>query len=98
MKITLKSVLHWHKYSWQDESEYQLYPSDMSTCGPEYVPIKEVEVEVEIPADFDPAPQQIAALKQKKQEILAEAHIKAENIEQQIQSLLCIEHKPEVPA
>lgn len=38
---------------------------------------------------------QIESLKNKKQQILAEAHVKAEQIEQQIQSLLAIEYQPE---
>jgi hypothetical protein len=38
---------------------------------------------------------QIESLKKQKQQILAEAHVKAEQIEQQIQSLLAIEYQPE---
>ena len=49
--------------------------------------------EVEIPDDFDPNPAKIATLRAEKQRIQAEAHVKAENIEMQIQELLCIENK-----
>lgn len=94
MKTTIKAFLHWHKYDWEDSPRFQLYPTDMTSCGPEYVPIKEIEVEVEIPDDFDPAPQQIAALRAKKQEIQANAQVQANNIEEQIQRLLAIEFKP----
>jgi len=95
MKTTVKAFLHWEKRDWEENGRYVFYPDDWSVCGPEYVPINEIEIEVDVPDDFDPTPQQIAALKAKKQEILANAHVQAENIEEQIQRLLCIEFKPE---
>lgn len=96
MKVTVKGVLHWHKYTYQEHGDYQIWSNDMSSCGPEYAPIQPVECSFEIPDDFDPVPGQIAALRAKKQEILAETQLKVNNLEEQIQSLLCIEHKPEL--
>ena len=95
MKMKLKAFLIWHKYNWQDKPEYSLNNSDMAICGPDYVAVNEQEFEVDIPDNFVPTPKQIAALKEQKAEILAKAHVQAENIEEQIQRLLCIEHKPE---
>lgn len=96
MKTTVKAYLHWHKYDWQDEATYQLDCADMTKVSPDYVLVREMFIEVEVPDNFDPTPKQIAALREKKQEILAAAHVQAENIEGQIQSLLSIEFKPEV--
>lgn len=95
MKTKLKAFLVWHKYDWQEKPQYQLNASDMSGCGPEWIAVSENEYDVEIPDDFDPAPQQIKILRAAKDEILAKAHVQAENIEEQIQRLLCIEHKPD---
>lgn len=97
MKVTIKGVVHLYKSPYSAEA-YQFHMYDMSDMGPEYVPVMPHEFEVEIPDDFDPRPQQIAALKAKKQEVLAEAQAKATDIEGQIQRLLAIEHKPEQPA
>lgn len=55
-----------------------------------------VERDVDVPDDFDPVPAQVGALRAKKQEILAEASVKAANIDEQISRLTCIEHKPGV--
>jgi hypothetical protein len=98
MKVTIKAFVHHRQYAWSKEVAYTIDVCDMSKVDASYSVIRQQEFEVEIPDDFDPTPSKIAALKAKKQEILAEAHVKAENIEEQIQRLLCIEHKPEVEA
>ena len=98
MKVTIKGFVHWHKYLWDENPEYQFYACDMSDMGPDYVLIMPHEFNVDIPDDFDPRPRQIEVLRAKKQQILAETQQKVNNIEDQIQRLLCIEHKPEVMA
>lgn len=98
MKVKIKGIVHWHKYAWEDAHCYQIYDSDMSCCGPEFVPIKEVEVEVEIPDDFDPRPVQVANLRKKRDDIRVKAQEEVNNIDEQIQRLLCLELKPEVVA
>ena len=50
----------------------------------------------DVPDDFDPRPQQVAALEAEKQKARAEFHARVTEIDRQIQSLLAIEH--EVPA
>ena len=94
MKTKIKAFLHWHKYSWQTTPEYQLRHVDMSGRSPEYVLISEHEFELDIPDNFDPRPQQIKALREEKQKILADATAKATNIEEQIQTLLSLDCKP----
>lgn len=94
MKTTIKAFLHWHKFEWSDEARFQLHPSSMASCGPEYVPIRELEIEVDVPDDFDPRPLQVAALRAERDKITAECEVKKNNIDEQIQRLLSIEHKP----
>lgn len=89
MKVTAIGFLHWHS------GVFTMYRHDMSSCGPGYVAIRRIEIEVEIPDDFDPRPHQIGALRDAKSKVLAEAQIKANNIEEQIQHLLAIENKME---
>lgn len=94
MKVKIKGIIHWQCYEW-DEPKYALWSTDMSSAGPQYVPIQPHEFEVDIPDDFDPRPKQVEALRQKKKEVLAAAQEKVNNLEDQIQRLLCIEFKPE---
>jgi hypothetical protein len=97
MKVKIEAFVMWHKYEWENEPKYNLSACDMSDCGPEYSLVGKQSFEVEIPDNFDPTPAQIEGLKKKKQEILATAQVQANNIEEQIQRLLCIEHKEDVP-
>lgn len=69
---------------------------DMSMCG--YTALDTVEVEFTVPPRDVMVNGAIAAFRKKQQEIRAEAEAKAQSIEEQIQRLLCIEHRPEVEA
>lgn len=95
MKTKIKAFLHYHKYEWQAEPQYQINGCDMKGSGPNYVLIREQEFEVDIPDDFDPRPIQIETLRAEKTKIIAECEAKKTNIDEQIQRLLAIEHKPE---
>ena len=95
MKTKFKAFLMYQKYEWEQEPHFFYSRSDYSEGDPAYALVREIEVEEDILDDFDPRPQQIANLKAAKAEVLAKAHVQAENIEEQIQRLLCIEHKPE---
>ena len=99
MKVTIKGFIHLYKSMYLgDLDEYQFHMHDMSDMGPEYVLIQPHEFEVEIPDDFDPRPGMIDGLRKQQQQTLADAQLKVTRIEERIQQLLCIEHKPEVEA
>jgi len=92
MKVTIKGFVHYRKHRWEDTASYVCYPCALEN-SPDTLPILEHDFEVEIPDTFDPINAKIGILRQEKQRIQAEAHVKAENIERQIQELLCIENK-----
>lgn len=92
MKVTVKGFLHWRKYAWEETPDFVILSHKIES-DPDYVYIGDHELEAEIPDDFDPIPGKIEVLRKEKQRIQAEAHVKAENIEAQIQELLCIEDK-----
>lgn len=95
MKVTVHAFLMYTKNSFDKEPRYTFEGMDWTKLGPEHVLVREQDIEVDIPDDFDPRPKQIDALKAKKTEILAKAEVQAGNIEEQIQALLAIEYKPE---
>lgn len=92
MKVTIKGWIHWRKFGHMKEADYCWIDTNI-TESPELIPVFEHSFEVEIPDDYDPTPEKIRLLRAEKQRIQAEAHVKAENIEAQIQELLCIENK-----
>ena len=93
MKVKFKAYLTYQKYDWEDEPKCFYSYADLSANSTNYALVRVEEIEAEIPDDFDPRPQFVANLKAAKAEVLAKAHVQAENIEEQIQRLLCLEHK-----
>ena len=75
--------------------EFELLPWDCRTWDPAHadgrVFIKEHTITVEVPDDFDPRPQQVAALEAEKQKARAEFQKRITEINRQIQSLMAIE-------
>lgn len=59
----------------------------------DYIYLGSVEVTMDVPQGYDLTNAHIDILKAEKSSIQAEAHIKANNIEDQIQRLLAIEYK-----
>ena len=98
MKVTVKGFVFWKK-GYQEESVFELLPWDCREWGETNrggrVFVKEHTTEIEVPDDFDPRQQQVAALEAEKQKARAEFHARVTEIDRQIQSLLAIEH--EVP-
>ena len=75
--------------------EFELMPWDCRTWDALSVDgrvfVKEHTTTVEVPDDFDPRPQQVAALEAAKQKARAEFQARITEIDRQIQSLLAIE-------
>jgi len=97
MKVTLKMFLHWSHTDYSGP-QWQLWSTDMSAHFKDTVCIGEREIEIDAPDDFDPRPGMVDSLRKQKAQVLADAQLKATQIEGRIQQLLCIEHKPEVTA
>jgi hypothetical protein len=96
VKITVKGILHWQQWTYEKEGRYVIHTDDMSAYSSDhchYAPIKPVEIELEIDDDFDPRPGIIEGLRKQKAQVVAEAQLKATQIEERIQTLLCLENK-----
>ena len=77
------------------KAEFEMLPWDCRTWGATSVDgrvfVKEHLTTVEVPDDFDPRPQQVAALEAAKQKARAEFQARITEIDRQIQSLMAIE-------
>ena len=98
MKVTVKGFVFWKK-DYREKGVFELLPWDCREWGETNsdgrVFVKEHTTEIEVPDDFDPRPQQVAALEAEKQKARAEFQARVTEIDRKIQSLLAIEH--EVP-
>ena len=91
MKIKQTVHVHHHKYEWEDQSEYIIYTHKFDDTDYR-AHICECEIEIEIPDDFDPRPQQIAALEQQKQKVMAEFSVTLEDLNEKINKLQALEY------
>jgi hypothetical protein len=91
MKLKLTAFLHFRKYAWQKDGEYQIFyarlPDDDTLSY-----VCEQEVEIEAPDDYDPRAQQITALEKKKQEVMAHYQKTVNDINERISKLQALEY------
>jgi hypothetical protein len=91
MKTTLTMHLYYRKYQWDDEGNFELYPcqfDDNEHCS--YV--GERQVEIEVPDNYDPRAQQIAALEKKKKQVMADYQKTVTEINARISNLQALEY------
>ena len=96
MKTVIKGFIIQQQYSWQEKATITFTTHDYIAApiniGHQITAvICEHEFEVETPDDFDPRPQQVAALQAAKQKVRAEFAARIDEIERQISELTCLE-------
>ena len=91
MKFSGKGYLYATQYSWEKEPSYSFHSmqlDDTETC----VFVREFDVvDIEIPEDFNPTAQKIAALEAEKAQALADFAKSVAKIEDRIKKLQAIE-------
>ena len=91
MKIKLTAHIHFRKYHWDEKGEYQILyvalPDDETLT---YICAQEVEVE--IPDNYDPRAQQVAALEKQKQKVMADYQTMVAEINNRISKLQALEY------
>ena len=89
MKITVH--IHQSQYSWEDSANYIVYSHKLDdTDYRTYV--GEQEIEVEIPENYDPTAQKIAALKKEQEKLQAEFTKSVMEIKDRISKLQSLEY------
>jgi hypothetical protein len=91
MKIKTTVHIHHQKYEWEDKGEYLVYSCKLDDSDYRAY-VCEQEIEIEVPDDFDPRAQQIAALEKQKQKVMAEYQKTVTEINERINKLQAIEH------
>lgn len=92
-KHTVHGFIVYHPETyWEDHEriDFQTY-DPRNSIRSTAVLVREHSIEVEVPDDFDPRPQQIQALEKKRDAVRAEMSARITEINNQIQSLLAIE-------
>lgn len=90
MKITTTVHIHFQQYSWEETGQFCVYSCQMDDSEHRtYVGSQEVEIEV--PDNYDPRAQKIAALEKHKAKVMAEFQKTVTDINRRISELQAIE-------
>ncbi len=94
MKETIKGYLHYSTKKHTGDAGFEFWPHSMgNTVG--LVFLHEMDVEIDVPDDFNPIPGQVEALEKKKRQLKAEFARQMMEIEDSISKLLCITNEVE---
>ena len=91
MKITTKVYVHFQKYEWEDEGTYQIY-SFKANDDDTRTFVCEQEIEIEVPDNYDPTAQMIAALEAQKEKAMLDYNKTVMEINTRISKLQALEY------
>ena len=94
MKRTIKGYVTYTKRAWETQPEINFFNFDprKESHMVDYVVVKQQEIEIEVPDDFDPRPAQIKALEAQQQKARADFEKLCTDIQRQISELQALEH------
>ena len=90
MKVKTTVYIHYNHYTWAEKGEYLVFSHKMDDCEHRTY-ICEQEIEIEVPDNYDPTAQKIAALQKEKDQAQAEFAKKVASINERISKLQAIE-------
>lgn len=90
MKIKTTVHIHYQQYSWEDKGQYQVYSCQMNDAEHRTY-VGEQEIEIEVPDNYDPRAQKIAALQALQQKAAADYQKTVTEIQRRISELQAIE-------
>jgi hypothetical protein len=91
MKIKTTAHIHYSKWLWEDKGEYQVYSCRLDDAEHRTY-VGEQEIEIEVPDNYDPRAQQIAALEKQKQKVMADFQKSVAEINERISNLQALEY------
>lgn len=91
MKIKATVHVHYVQYSWQNNGEFQVYSAKLEDSEHRTY-VGEQEIEIEVPDDYDPREQKIAALEKYKLKVMGEYQKTVTEINERISKLKALEY------
>lgn len=92
MKVKTTVYIHYSQYSWEERGEYNVFSCKLDDSEHRTY-VGEQEVEIEVPDDYDPRAQKIAALEKQKLKVMAEYQKMVTDINERISKLQALEYK-----
>ena len=91
MKVKITAHVHYNKYSWDEEGSFEVFPFKFPDDDHRTY-VGEQEIEVDVPDNYDPRAQQIAALEKHKQKVMADFQKSVDDINDRISKLQALEY------
>lgn len=91
MKVKTALYVYHTQYSWQEEGNYEAFTFKAENTENRSF-IGQQNVELDIPDNYDPRAQQIAALVANKQELMADYQKSVDDINEKISKLQALEY------
>jgi len=91
MKVKTTVHIFYNQFSWQNEGDYTVYSCKLED-NESRTYVGEQEIEIEVPDDYDPRAQKIAALERYKQKVMADYQKTVTEINERISNLQAIEY------
>jgi len=94
MKVKTTAHIHYCKYDWDTEGEFEVlsFKAEDDTYR---TYVGKQEIEIDVPDDYDPRGQKIAALEKQKQNVMAEYQKTVTEINERINKLQALEYTNE---
>jgi len=91
MQVKTTVHIHFQKYSFDEKGEFQVFSFKLDDAEHRTY-VGEQEVEIEVPDNYDPRAQQIAALEKQKQNVMADYQKMVTEINERISNLQALEY------
>jgi len=91
MKIKTTLHIYYNQFSWQGKGDYTFFSCKLED-NESRTYVGQKEIEIEIPDDYDPRAQKIAALEKHKQKVMADYQKTVTEINERISKLQAIEY------
>jgi hypothetical protein len=91
MQIKMTVHIHYVKWHWEEKGEYEIFSFKLDDDNHRTY-VGEQEIEIEVPDNYDPRAQQIAALEKQKQKAMADYQKSVDKINEQISKLQALEY------
>jgi hypothetical protein len=91
MKIKVTAHIYHCKYSWEEKGEFLLFYAKVDDTE-SMIHVGEQKVEIDVPDNYDPRAQKIAALEKQKQKVMADYQKTVTEINDRISKLQALEY------
>ena len=91
MKVKVTVHIFYSKYHWKEKGEYLVFYAKVDDDDSRTY-VGEQEIEIEVPDNYDPRAQKVAALEKQKQKVMSDYQRRVDQINERISKLQAIEY------